>query len=532
MVRLLTDGKYLIILFKFDKDIINFIKEKLPIAAYDPSRKKWITPLTLDAFYRVRKAFPDSCIDSSLSNYNWEESDKNIPIIYTPPASFKPWKHQITTFETCIKNKQWGVFNYMRTGKTLTVLMVLDYLFKAGKIRKAIIIAPSRVIPLGWQQDATEHFPWLMPELIKKKKILSETGVFIIDWEMIKLFDTIKFDFDAVIIDESAKIRNTATKRFMVLRKYLPTKYTYILSGIPAPNTPLEYFAQFYIMDGGKTFGVNQYEFLKEHAVKGKYKWYVTKDGFRKIKEKVVSRSIRFELRDCIDLMPNTILYREVELDPEHYSAYKTLLDENKLMMSSGEITISNILTKTGKLLQAASGYVYANKNTYTLSKSNGKVEALKEIFEEEIGKNAQVILYAYYKAQIEHIYQELSKEYTISLAYGDSHSKLDLERFLHGSNQILLANPESIGYGLTFTNAEGTIWFAPIYDYEIFDQARIRIMGASQKKPTWEMFMYAKDTVELKIYQGLIAKKNISDIVLNAVKNKDIKKRLEGVYQ
>lgn len=532
MVRLLTDGKYLIILFKFDKDIINFIKEKLPIAAYDPSRKKWITPLTLDAFYRVRKAFPDSCIDSSLSNYNWEESDKNIPIIYTPPASFKPWKHQITTFETCIKNKQWGVFNYMRTGKTLTVLMVLDYLFKAGKIRKAIIIAPSRVIPLGWQQDATEHFPWLMPELIKKKKILSETGVFIINWEMIKLFDTIKFDFDAVIIDESVKAKNTATERFKILRKYLPVKYTFNLTGRPAPETPLEYFAQFYLMDGGKTFGVNEYQFLKEHAIKGKHKWFVTKDGFKKIKEKVVSKSTRFELRDCVDLSPNTILYREVELESGHYAAYQELLKENRLLIDSGEITISNILTRTGKLLQAASGYIYNKGNTYELSKSNKKVETLLDIFEEEIGENAQIILYAYYKAQIEHIYQELSKKYTISLCYGDSNSELDLRRFLNGSNQILLANPESVGYGLTFTNAEGIIWFAPIHKFEVFDQARVRIMGASQKNPTFEMFMYAKDTVELKIYNALANKKNISDIILNAVKNKYIKKRLEGVYQ
>ncbi len=531
MVRLLTDYKYLIIDFNFNKDIIALIKEKLPESVYDPARKKWITALTLKDFYKVRKIFPDSYIDDSLRNLEWNNYSGEI-IEYTPPDSFKPWNHQIKTFETCVKNKQCGVFNYMRTGKTLTLLMVLDYLFKTDKIKKAIIVSPNRVIPMGWQKDANDYFPWLMPELIKKNRRIPDFGIFIINWEMIKLFDAIKFDFDAAILDESAKIRNTKTKRFMILRKYLPVKYTYILSGIPAPNSPLEYFAQFYIMDGGKTLGVNESNFLKEHAVKGKHKWYVTKEGFRKIKEKVVSRSIRFELRDCIDLMPNAILYREVELDPEHYSLYKTLLNENKLMMSSGEITISNILTKTGKLLQAASGYVYANDNTYALSKSNKKIETLMEIFEEEIDKNAQVILYAYYKTQIEHIYKELSQKYTISLSYGDSHSETDLERFLHGSNQILLANPESIGYGLTFTNAEGTIWFAPIYDYEIFDQARIRIMGASQKKPTWEMFMYAKDTVELKIYQGLIAKKNISDIVLNAVKNKDIKKRLEGVYQ
>ena len=530
MVRLLTDGKYLIIDFNFNKDVITIIKEKLPSAAYDPSRKKWITALTLNDFYKTRKIFPDSYIDASLRNYGWDDA-AGAEIQYIPPDSFKPWKHQIKTFETCVRNKQWGVFNYMRTGKTLTLLMVLDYLFKAGKIKKALIISPIRVITMGWQKDAEEHFPWLMPDLIKKGEPVQNSGVFIINWEMLKLFDMIKFDFDAVILDESAKVRNVETKRFEVLRKYLPAKYTYILSGIPAPNTPLEYFAQFYIMDGGKTFGVNQYNFLKEHAIRGKYKWYITKDGFRKIKEKVVSRSIRFELRDCIDLMPNTVLYREVELDPEHYAAYQALLDKNKLLIDSGEITISSILTKTGKLLQAASGYVYANDDTFALSKSNRKIETLKETFEEEIGKNAQVILYAYYKVQIEHIYQELSQKYTISLAYGDSHSERDLERFLRGENQILLANPESVGHGLTFTNAEGIIWFAPIYNYEIFDQARVRIMGASQKKPTWEMFMYAKDTVELKAYQGLAAKKNISDIVLNAVKNKNVKKRLEGVY-
>ena len=83
MVRLLTDGKYLIIDFNFNKETIILIKEKLTGAVYDPSRKKWITALTLNNFYKIRKIFPDSYIDVSLRNYEWNDKFEGV-IEYTP----------------------------------------------------------------------------------------------------------------------------------------------------------------------------------------------------------------------------------------------------------------------------------------------------------------------------------------------------------------------------------------------------------------------------------------------------------------
>ena len=546
-MELYTDGKKLIISFHYDPVLVEKVKT-LPNRSFDPVTKNWILPLNLDSFYAFRKAFPNAEIDKSVRNFDFNKQ-ANPLLNYVPPSGLSPYKHQIETLKFMLKEKQAAVFNTMGTGKTITSLMALDYLFQNKLIKKALIIAPLLVMNDAWISDCETYFPHLSIQKLSKNQNEAAEGIWIINWDMIKiLFDyvieedtkgkkikritkTFNFDFDCVILDESAKARNVKTKRFEILKRYLPVEYTFILSGLPAPNTPLEYWSQFYLMDGGKTLGVNYWQFLSKHAYKTKFDWFITKDGARAIKEKVVSKSIRFELEDCVDLPENITLWREVELDSEHLRNYDKIENETSSEINYGTIDTSNVAVKASKLWQAASGYVYDDiGRSIALTKNNKKIEALKEIIEEEFGRE-QVIVFAYFKNQLDEILKSVKGKFSVAAIYGGINSSKSIEDFKTGKIQVLIANPASTGHGLTFTNAKGIIWFTPIWDYEIFEQARKRVQRIGLKHKSLEVFMHAKDTIEYSMYWGLRHKKDMSSIILKSIKEKNKRKKMEGIY-
>ena len=548
MIRLFTDGKNLIIDFKYDPEIVLIVKS-LPNRRFDAVSKKWILPLTLEDFFAFRKAFPESEIDGSVQKFDFNKKEE-IVLSYEPPSGLTPYKHQIETFKFMISKKRAAVFNTMGTGKTITALMALDYLFKNNLIKKALIVTPLLVINGAWMSDA-ELFPDLKIKRLVKEDICAEEGISIVNWDMLKiLYDyetekdpvtgkenkrvtkTFDFDFECVIMDESAKVRNVKTKRFEILKRYLPSEYTFILSGLPAPNTPLEYWSQFYLMDGGVTLGNNYWQFLNRYAFKTKYDYFITKQGARDIKEKVVAKSIRYELEDCVDLPENITVWREVELDSTHMGNYSLIEESTNVMIETGVINAANSAVKTIKLQQAASGYVYDDiGRSIALTGNNKKIEVLIEIIREEFGKT-QVVVYAYFKNQIDAVTKALQKEFETRTVFGGgTDNRHAVEDFKSGAAHVLVANPASVGIGMNFTNAKGIIWFAPIWDYEIFDQSRSRVHRIGLTHKSIEVFMHARGTIEYSMYWGLRHKRDLSSIILRSIKEKNKTKRLSGIY-
>jgi len=115
------------------------------------------------------------------------------------------------------------------------------------------------------------------------------------------------------------------------------------------------------------------------------------------------------------------------------------------------------------------------------IADKNKKIESLIEIIREDFGRN-QVLVYVYFKNRIEAVFESLRKEFSVGIVYGGIDNRKQVEDFKAGGTQVLLANPASVGHGLTFTNAKGIIWFAPIWDYEIFEQARKRVQRIGLK--------------------------------------------------
>lgn len=544
--RYLSDDKYYIVNFKFDREIIDFIKS-LSGRKFIADIKSWIVFKSRDnlsllyARYKEIINIEESIKDEFFSILKQESLSNYIPsdqleFNYKIPKGIETYRHQIMTFNAMLKYKRYAVFNDMGTGKTINGSMAIDYLYKKGEIKKALIVSPVNVMRLTWMDTIRTYFKDLSVSMLygsynDRHDIYMKypTLIHLINWDYVEFFNNHAFIYDCVLLDESAQVRNIKTQRFKILNKFLPVKYTYILSGLPAPNTPFEYWSQFKLVDGGELLGDNYYSFRAKYGYKSGYMgkvWNASQSGIKKIEELVKQKSIRFTIDQCVDLPANIEATRSIRLDKHHYANYQEMLENLYIEIKNGSIEASNAAVKTIKLQQIAGGWIYDEEHNIckVFDKKNAKLEELKVILLEEF-KGKQVLIFSYFKPHIKGIRDFLNSiNIKNVMVYGDN-TQLQtddaIKRFRSGDASVLIGNPASMGHGITLTETHVVVWFTPIWNLEIFEQARQRVHRIGLKHKTYEIFLQAEDTIEEDIYTALKEKKSLAKVILDSIANK-----------
>jgi SNF2 family DNA or RNA helicase len=84
---------------------------------------------------------------------------------------------------------------------------------------------------------------------------------------------------------------------------------------------------------------------------------------------------------------------------------------------------------------------------------------------------------------------------------------------------RVLVAHPATTAHGLTLTNADLTIWYGPIMDLEIFEQANNRMDRPGQKN-AMTVACIAANPMELELYSALKGKQVMQNTILSMFKN------------
>ena len=74
------------------------------------------------------------------------------------PFKTKPYDHQMAALKTALKLKQCALLMEPRTGKTKVAIDYLSALSLAGKLDRAVIVAPARVLDV-WIEEFHTHCP-------------------------------------------------------------------------------------------------------------------------------------------------------------------------------------------------------------------------------------------------------------------------------------------------------------------------------------------------------------------------------------
>ena len=425
----------------------------------------------------------------------------------------------------------YGVFAQPGTGKTRCGIELARWC-NANRVRsgRTLVIAPLSILESAWLEDLAKFAPELKGmslwagtpakrEKLKQQAAKVKPDLLVVNYAgFVRLADwLVDRRFDAVILDESSKIkspRTTITKTFKKFSRTVPR--VYVFSGTPMPNTPLEVYEQIDAVARG-ILERNFYAFRAKWfsgVGYGGYTYVISKDNRKKLMETIAPYCILLLKVDCLDLPEKTFQVRKVSMDAAQRRAYDQMVKDKILPLIEDRVAISSsILAEIMKLRQVCSGWVYdTDRQAYQFSET--KLQALDEVLE-DLGPE-QVIIWCQFRRDIEQVEKRLGDRAV--KAYGGMNPKelkANIDAFKAGGKQYLIAHPQSVGHGHTMVNCSYCIYLGLSYSLEEYLQSQDRIHRIGAKRPCTYIHLLARESIDEVIYRALQRKENMANATL-----------------
>lgn len=413
----------------------------------------------------------------------------------------------------CKDNKRFGVFMDMGTGKTATMLELVDFLaFETMEIERILIIAPPTVINKAkvWQNEIKKwknfHFFDFVElngtpdeRVLKKKE--HENTIFLmsdalVDWYEEK-YKNLK-DFDMIIIDESSRFKNHKAKKFRALLKMVEPKHRiYLLSGTPMPNGYDDLWSQMFLLDGGKRMEDNYYRFLNKYAhYLNDYKYVFMKSAKDILREKVEDICIFADSKD-IKLPPLTTHTINLSWSDEKKKIYNDFKKSYVLELEKGDLSVLTVTAFINKTLQMANGCVYIDKDLNYEVFDNTKYNWLKDFI--KVAHDNMLVFYAF----------KFDKKRLLKLdGAREIRTEQDVVDWNKGLIKVGVISPYSFQYGANLQFGGSIIvWFGLLWGLENYLQSNKRIWRPGQEKEVHIYYLFIEGTNDHYVYRRLIAK-------------------------
>ena len=448
--------------------------------------------------------------------------DVPSPILreYEWTGRLSPFAHQKTTASFLSLHRKAFCFSEAGTGKTASVIWAADYLMKRGLVNRVLVLCPLSIMKAAWQADL---FKFAMHRSCsvahgsapQRKKIIEAGAEFVIinfDGVGVVEAEITAGGFDLIVVDEATAYKNAQTNRWKTLNRLVKATNPrlWMLTGTPAAQSPVDAYglAKLVNPEGCPPhFGAFRDSVLYKIT---QFKWGV-KPQAKSIVHRLLQPAIRFEKAQCLDLPQVTHTAREAPLTPQQKKYYQ-LLKTQMLMQADGEeVSAINAATRLNKLLQISGGAVYSDTGEVVQFDVSNRINVVLEAISETTRK---VLVFVPFTHTIELLRETLEKEkITCDVINGkvNLNKRSDIvARFQANENpRVLLIQPQAASHGLTLTEADTIIWYAPVTSVETYLQANARIDRPGQKHAMTIVHISGSD-VEARLYQML--KSNIAN--------------------
>lgn len=419
-----------------------------------------------------------------------------------------------------------GLFFEMGLGKTLVILEKL----KQTRAFPAIIICPLSVVSV-WEREAKKfgydfRFKKLTGSFHDRIEALNaDADVYVINFEGVRIIpEQLKAKgFKTLIADESHRLKDPGAKQTKVvldLSNLIPNRF--ILSGTPVTKSPEDLWPQIEILQPS---ALGNFWNFRARYINFKAITVRSPGGLRSIKKPVSFKNLaelegkvnplclRKTKKECLEL-PEKIYKRiDCELSDEQRKKYSQLKHSLAVMLSDEKtMNVSHAATLVQKLRQICQGFVYDEAKNPIFCKENGKLKFLQDLLKDIAGE--KVIVFAWFKAEIDLLQQELSKTHRVILYQGDADERGRLEKEFQECEDpvIFLAQIETAKEGITLTAAHHVVYFSNSWSYSTRKQSEDRAHRAGQTEPVVYYDFIAPNTVDELVHDALTLKGAMAD--------------------
>lgn len=444
---------------------------------------------------------------------------------YDWPGNRPPWDAQKLTAAMLTESQRAYVLSTMGTGKTRATIWALDFLRREGKVKRVLIAAPLSTLSLVWEQELFAVLPHarvrvLHGERKKRRALLAEDADFyIINHHGLAVLrdELAKRGFGVFVIDELAVLRNKSSQLWKAAATVVDRiPYVWGLTGSPTPTSPVDAYAQVRLLTPNMVpKSIGGFRDLVERKV-SQFKWLVRPEA-NQIVHRAMQPSVRFTREDIMELPPTTYIDRKVMLGAEAKAAYKMLFDKMRVKTGDGRsITAVNEGVLQMKLVQVACGYIYTDNRTVYELPNHDRLKALDDTIME---CDRKLLVFVPFVHALNGVATYLRKQgHSVEVVYGATSRAARDKIFNNFRNdadpRIIVAHPQTMAHGLTLTEANTIVWYAPIDKLEIYEQANARVTRPGQTSKT--LIVHLSGTpVERAAYRRLKSRASMQGVLL-----------------
>jgi SNF2 family DNA or RNA helicase len=339
-----------------------------------------------------------------------------------------------------------------------------------------------------------------------------------------------------MIVDESTTIKNPDAKRTKAVNRELRpfTTYRRILSGLPAPNGPLDLYSQFEFLDPSFLQQRSFYTFKARYAVMEKMRVAGGREfnhvvGFQRIEELnalVAQHATIIRKEDCLDLPEKVYKTILLEMSARQKKIYAEMRKNAYIALADGEeVTAPIVLTQLLRLQQVSSGYLSTDTgNLYPIDTPDKapRLQALKEILE-HLPEDERVLIWCQFTPELDLVCDMLKNTFdsdSYVMYYGQrtiTERQAAIEQFRDdtAAPRFFVGQPKAGGRGLTLIEATTVVYYSNSYDLDLRSQSEDRTHRIGQTKSVLYIDLIMADTVDEKVVKALRKKENLAEQIL-----------------
>lgn len=404
-----------------------------------------------------------------------------------------------------------ALFLEMRLGKTLvTIRRVKQY----SHCRKIIVFCPYEAMQ-GWEDDLTlegESFTLIVGSGAQRKQMVTRLNfnhgrhwcITNLQAHLTIGEELAVLDWDVVILDESSCIRHPQT----AITHYFTTNFRdvdhrFILSGLPNPESELDFFCQLQFLDPDIWNESNYYEFEHNHFGSIGYEKLISPGGSKYLSHKLAKNCL-FQSRHDYDLGGIMVFERRYVKLP---SSVQRIYDraEKELILRYKNIEEQTIYQTTKRIWLRRLCGGFADKELMT----DCKAKQLKYLLNTEL-KREQVIVTAFFRAEVDYLYNYFKHSCKCAALHGKVpplKRKEIVKQFKQGKLDRLFVQPDCLRFGANLSFCDTIVTYSLPEKYETYQQFINRIVDAGSSKTTLILHLITEDTLEESMVESLILK-------------------------
>ncbi|MBI5728038.1 MAG: DEAD/DEAH box helicase [Ignavibacteriales bacterium] len=400
----------------------------------------------------------------------------------------------------------------MGLGKTIEVLAMLAKEKAKENIPPSLIVAPTSVV-FNWVNEAARFVPSL--------KILNHTGIQRIksdhlhfeDYDIIltsygillrdfELFNKQKFHY--LILDESQKVKNPASKTARLLKEFNAT-YRLCMTGTPVENNLNELWSQMAILNYGMLGSLKSFQEVFVNPIQKNNDQESAATLRKAIYPFILRRTKELVAKE---LPPKTEVTTFCQMEPEQKKLYNIWKEAVRAEVYN-EISKKGIKKAGFKIIEGLLRLRQICNHPRLVKKdflkNSGKFEEFKEMLIEVTKEDHKVLVFSQFVTMLEIMREFLDAE-QIPYEYLTGSTMNREERVNNFQTnkevKVFLISLKAGGFGLNLTAADYVFHYDPWWNPAVEAQATDRTHRIGQDKNVFVYKFITKDSVEEKILQ------------------------------